>query len=92
MILFKGPKEERQKELTELRDWVRIFSLCFSRIKLTTVACIMNIMTIVNYASSTINKLEASLSDDARVIIYDCHAYIIQATADVFDCFEPLQR
>ncbi len=39
--------------------------------------------TIVNYASSIVNKLEALLTDDARVIIYDCHVFIIQAT-DVF--------
>jgi hypothetical protein len=27
-----------------------------------------------------INKLEASLTDDARVVIYDCHLFIVQAT------------
>ncbi len=37
-------------------------------------------MTIVNYASSVINKLEALLTDDARVIIYDRHVFIVQAT------------
>jgi hypothetical protein len=37
--------------------------------------------TIVNYASSVINKLEALLTDDARGIIYDCHVFVIQATA-----------
>ncbi len=36
---------------------------------------------IVNYASSIINKLEASLTDDARVVIYDRHVFIVQATA-----------
>ncbi len=36
--------------------------------------------TIVNYASSIINKLEALLTDDARVIIYDRHVFIVQAT------------
>ncbi len=35
---------------------------------------------IVNYASSIINKLEALLTDDARVIIYDHHVFIVQAT------------
>ncbi len=39
-------------------------------------------MTIVNYASSFINKLEALLTDDARVIIYDPHVFIVQATGD----------
>jgi len=37
-------------------------------------------MTIVNYASSSVNKLKASLNDDARVVIYDCHMFIVQAT------------
>jgi len=36
--------------------------------------------TIVNYTSSVINKLEALLTDDARVIIYDRHVFIVQAT------------
>ncbi len=38
-------------------------------------------MTIVNYTSSSVNKLRASLNDDARVVIYDCHMFIVQATA-----------
>ncbi len=37
-------------------------------------------MTIVNDDSSIVNKLEASLTDDARVIIYDRHMFIVQAT------------
>ena len=37
-------------------------------------------MTIVNDDSRVVNKLEASLTDDARVIIYDCHMFIVQAT------------
>jgi hypothetical protein len=37
-------------------------------------------MTIVNYASSIINKLDALLTDDARVTIYDRHVFIVQAT------------
>jgi hypothetical protein len=37
-------------------------------------------MMIINYASSGINKLEALLTDDARVIIYDHHVFIVQAT------------
>jgi hypothetical protein len=35
---------------------------------------------IVNYASSVVNKLEALLTDDATVIFYDCHVFIVQAT------------
>jgi hypothetical protein len=39
--------------------------------------------TIVNYASSIVDKLEALLTDDARVVNYDHHVFIVQAT-DVF--------
>jgi hypothetical protein len=38
-------------------------------------------MTIVNDDSRVINKLETSLTDDTRVIIYDHHMFIVQATA-----------
>ena len=37
-------------------------------------------MTIVNDDSGVINKLETSLTDDARVVIYDRHMFIVQAT------------
>ena len=37
-------------------------------------------MMIVNDDSRVINKLEATLTDNARVIIYDCHMFIVQAT------------
>ncbi len=37
-------------------------------------------ITIVNYDSSIVNKLGASLIDDTRVIIYDRHMFIVQAT------------
>jgi hypothetical protein len=36
-------------------------------------------MTIVNDDSRDINKFEASLTDDARVILYDQHMFIVQA-------------
>jgi hypothetical protein len=40
---------------------------------------------IVNDDSRIINKLEPSLTDDARVIIYDCHhMFIVQATGLVY--------
>ncbi len=39
------------------------------------------LMTIVNDDSRVVNKLEASLTEDARVIIYDHHMFIVQATA-----------
>jgi len=37
-------------------------------------------MMIVNYASSIVNKLKALLTGDARVIIYNRHVFIVQAT------------
>ncbi len=37
-------------------------------------------MMIVNDNSRVINKLEASLTDDARVIIYDRLMFKVQAT------------
>ncbi len=37
-------------------------------------------VTIVNEDSRVANKLEASLTDDARVVIYNCHMFIVQAT------------
>ncbi len=39
-------------------------------------------MTSINDDSRVINKLEASLIGDARVIIYDCHMFIVQATGE----------
>jgi hypothetical protein len=38
-------------------------------------------MMIVNDNSRVVNKLETSLIDDLRVITYDRHRFIIQATA-----------
>ncbi len=40
-------------------------------------------MTIVNDDSSIINKLGASLTDDARVVIYDGDMFIVQATGQM---------
>ncbi len=37
-------------------------------------------MMIINDDSSIINKLGASLTDDARVVIYDHHMFIGKAT------------
>jgi hypothetical protein len=37
-------------------------------------------ITIVNDDSSIVNKFEASLTDDTRVVIYDHHMFIVQAT------------
>jgi hypothetical protein len=41
-------------------------------------------VTMVNYASSGVNKLRASLNDNARVFIYDRHMFIVQAPGSVF--------
>jgi hypothetical protein len=38
-------------------------------------------MRIVNYDSRVIIKLETSLTDDIRVVIYDSHMFIVKATA-----------
>ncbi len=37
-------------------------------------------MTIEKNDSRVVNKLEASLTDDARVVIYNRHMFILQAT------------
>ncbi len=41
-------------------------------------------MKIINDDSRIINKLEASLTDYARVVIYDYHMFIVQATGVVY--------
>ncbi len=37
-------------------------------------------MTIVNDDSRVITELETSLTDDARIVIYDHHMFIVQDT------------
>ncbi len=37
-------------------------------------------ITIVNDDSSIVNKLETSLTIDARVVIYDHHMFIVEAS------------
>ncbi len=37
-------------------------------------------ITIIYDNSSVVNKFEVSLTDDARVVIYDHHMFIVQAT------------
>jgi hypothetical protein len=37
-------------------------------------------MTVINDDSRVVTKLETSLTDDARVVIYDHHMFIVQAT------------
>ncbi len=43
------------------------------------------LMMIVNDNSRVVNKLEASLTDDARVVIYNRHMFIVQATGSMKD-------
>ncbi len=45
-------------------------------------------LTIINYTSSSVNKLRASLNDNARVIIYDHHMFIVQDIARIFEFVE----
>jgi hypothetical protein len=42
-------------------------------------------MTIVNYASSVVNKLEALLTDDTRVLIYDHHVFRVALNKALID-------
>ncbi len=42
-------------------------------------------ITIVNDDSSIINNWHLSLTDDARVAIYDCNMFILQATGVIFE-------
>ena len=42
-------------------------------------------MTIINDDSNVVNKLEASLTDDDRVVIYDRQRFILQATGGQSD-------
>ncbi len=37
-------------------------------------------MMIINDNSRVVNKIEASLTNDAKVIIYDRHMFIVKAT------------
>jgi hypothetical protein len=42
-------------------------------------------MMIVNDDSGIVTELDTSLTDDARVIIYDHHMFIVQATGLIFE-------
>jgi hypothetical protein len=42
---------------------------------------------IVNYASSIVNKLEALLTDDGRVVIYYRHVFIVQGAYSQYFIF-----
>jgi hypothetical protein len=59
-----------------IHDFVVMLSFNFT---LKTSGLYYKPMMIVHDDSRVINKLEASLTDNARVIIYDCHMFIVQA-------------
>jgi hypothetical protein len=42
-------------------------------------------MTIVNEDYRVVTTLETLLTDDTRVVIYDCHMFIVQATSWLYD-------
>ncbi len=50
------------------------------------------LIVIVNDESRVINKLETSLTDDATVVIYDRHMFIVQATGLHLKYLTRLQR
>jgi hypothetical protein len=59
----------------------RVLNLLCNVIKFITICGLYyKPMTIVNDDSRVINKLETLLTDDARVIIYDHHMFIVQGT------------
>jgi hypothetical protein len=45
------------------------------------------LMTIVNDDSRVVKKLEASLTDDSRGAIYNCHMFMVQAMGS--ECMLP---
>jgi hypothetical protein len=66
--VFENLLRKKQPKVTQMSKFRPICGLYYKQI------------TIVNDNSSIINKFEASLTDDARVIIYDRHMFIVQAT------------
>jgi hypothetical protein len=56
-----------------------LIALCVVDIKPVACGLYYKPMMIVNDDSRVVNKLEASLTDDARVIIYDRHVFIVPA-------------
>jgi hypothetical protein len=53
---------------------------CLSHLMLQNSGLYYKPMMIINDDSRVVTKLETSLTDDARVVIYDCHMFIVQAT------------
>jgi hypothetical protein len=66
-------KKGQQRLLSTVDDYLG-YSVC------STSGLYYKPMTIVNYDSRVVNMLETSLTDDNRVVIYDRHMLIVQAT------------
>ncbi len=49
-------------------------------------------MTIINDDARVVNKLEASLTGDARVVIYDRHMFIVQASGEEWRSECPIRK
>jgi hypothetical protein len=60
------------------RKWNSLFQCC-GRAPLSS-GLYYKPMMIVNDDSRVVNKLETSLNNDARVVIYDRNMFIVQAT------------
>ncbi len=61
-------------------QWKRISSKQSTRSQYPSCGVYHKHITIVNDESYIINRFLASLTDATRVIIYDCHMFIVQAT------------
>ncbi len=69
---------------TNFNEMSMVWNLSFSTyapcLMVSSVACTIKHMTIINDESSIVSKWSSKLIDDARVIIYDCYMVIIQVT------------
>ncbi len=75
--------QSEQQTLKLIRIWQKYYHKKFYSTGLQglkTCGLYYKHMMIVNYASSIVNKLKALHNDDARVVIYDRHVFIVQAT------------
>ncbi len=73
-------KAETRSSLN-ISNWVQISSKSFTP-TVETCGLFYKPMTIVNDDSRVITKLETSLTDDTRVVIYDCHMFIVHTTVE----------
>ncbi len=59
----------------------RAWAITLFTVVICPVACIYKHVMIVSDDCSVVNKFEASLTDDAKVVIQDRHMFIVQVTA-----------